>query len=123
MPKENVRTKRVADLIQKELAQILLREAKDSRFGLLSISNVAISKDLSFAKINITLLGETIPIKEVLKSLNNSAGYFRTLLAKTLQLRIVPKIAFYYDDSLRRGSELSVLINEAVAKDQKKSKD
>jgi ribosome-binding factor A len=120
MPKENVRTKRVADLIQKELAQILLREAKDPRFGLLSISNVAVSKDLSFAKINISLLGETIPVKEVLKILNNSAGYFRSLLAKTIQLRIVPKIAFYYDDSLRRGSELSVLINEAVAKDQKK---
>ena len=93
MPKESVRTKRIADSIQKELAKILQREVKDSRFGLLSISNVVVSKDLSFAKIYISLLGETIEVQEVIKSLNNSASYFRTLLAKTLQLRIIPLIS------------------------------
>ena len=122
MPKESLRTKRIADYIQKELAQILQREVKDSRFGLLSISNVVVSKDLSYAKVNISVLGEKIPIKDILKILNHSAGYFRTLLAKTLQIRTVPKIVFYYDASLRRGSELSMLINEAVTKDQEKGK-
>lgn len=132
------RVQRVADQIQRELANLIQLELKDPRVGMVSITAVNISKDLSYAKVFITVLNtlsddaelnsfilsepgslEKIEIKETLKALTKAAGFLRTMLGKRLRIRSVPKLEFHYDGSIERGQQLSSLIDDALAADRK----
>ena len=59
-----------------------------------------------------------LEIEENLKALNKASGYLRSLLAKRLRLRTTPKLQFFYDNSVRRGQQLSTLIDDALAADR-----
>lgn len=115
MPKDYSRTRRVGEQIQREMAQLVQQEIKDPRLGLVTISAVKLSKDMSHATIFFTVLDEEHPIEETLKVLEGAAGFLRHELAKRMQLRIVPHIHFKYDDSISYGNELSDLINKAMS--------
>ncbi len=115
MPKNRNRPQRVADLIQAALANILQRDAKNLRFGLVTIISVTVAHDLSFAKVYVSVLDESKAV-ETVKALNHSAKYFRTALAGAVKLRIAPELKFIYDDSIVRGSRITSLINEALDK-------
>ena len=111
MPREYGRNKRVADLVQRELAEIIPREETDTGVILVTISHVDVSPDLSFAKIYITCLDTAKSRTEVVDILNEFAGVFRRQLAKRLKLRIVPRIKFLYDESIERGARMEALID------------
>ena len=132
------RVQRVADQIQRELATLIQLEVKDPRVGMVSISGVDVSKDLAYAKIFITVLNtlsddgevnnstlsapgelDKLEIEENLKALKKASGFLRTMLAKRLRIRSVPKLEFYYDGSIERGQQLSSLIDDALAADRK----
>ena len=108
MPKDYSRTRRVAEQVQREMAQLVQQEIKDPRLGLVTISAVKLSKDMSHANIFFTVLDDNHPIEE------GAAGFLRHELAKRMQLRIVPHIHFKYDESISYGNELSALINKAL---------
>jgi len=114
MPKDYSRTRRVGEQIQREIAQLVQQEIKDPRLGLVTISAVKLSKDMSHANIFFTVLDEEHPIEETLKVLEGAAGFLRHELAKRMQLRIVPHIHFKYDESIAYGNDLSALINKAM---------
>jgi len=114
MPKDYSRTRRVGEQIQREMAQLVQQEIKDPRLGLVTISAVKLSKDMSHANIFFTVLDEEHPIEETLKVLEGAAGFLRHELAKRMQLRIVPHIHFKYDESISYGNDLSALINKAM---------
>lgn len=114
MPKDYSRTRRVGEQVQREMAQLVQQEIKDPRLGLVTISAVKLSKDMSHANIFFTVLDEEHPIEETLKILEGAAGFLRHELAKRMQLRIVPHIHFKYDDSISYGNDLSALINKAM---------
>ena len=114
MPKDYSRTRRVAEQVQREMAQLVQQEIKDPRLGLVTISAVKLSKDMSHANIFFTVLDDNHPIEETLKVLEGAAGFLRHELAKRMQLRIVPHIHFKYDESISYGNELSALINKAL---------
>ena len=114
MPKDYSRTRRVGEQVQREIAQLVQQEIKDPRLGLVTISAVKLSKDMSHANIFFTVLDEEHPIEETLKVLEGAAGFLRHELAKRMQLRIVPHIHFKYDESISYGNELSALINKAM---------
>lgn len=114
MPKDYSRTRRVGEQIQREIAQLVQQEIKDPRLGLVTISAVKLSRDMSHANIFFTTLDEDHPIEETLKILEGAAGFLRHELAKRMQLRIVPHIHFKYDESISYGNELSALINKAM---------
>ena len=114
MPKDFSRTRRVGEQIQREMAQLVQQEIKDPRLGLVTISAVKLSKDMSHANIFFTVLDEEHPIEETLKVLEGAAGFLRHELAKRMQLRIVPHIHFKYDESITYGNDLSALINKAM---------
>ncbi len=114
MPKDFSRTRRVGEQIQREMAQLVQQEIKDPRLGLLTISAVKLSRDMSHANVFFTTLDEEYPIEETLKILEGAAGFLRHELAKRMQLRIVPHIHFKYDESIAYGNELSSLINKAM---------
>ena len=114
MPKDFSRTRRVGEQIQREMAQLVQQEIKDPRLGLVTISAVKLSKDMSHANIFFTILNDEQSIEETLKILDGASGFLRHELGKRMQLRIVPHIHFKYDESISYGNDLSSLINKAI---------
>lgn len=142
MTDSNSRVQRVADQIQRDLATLIQTEVDDPRIGMVSITGVEVSRDLAYAKVFVTVMNSLTDDSEVnestlkepgdldrkevednIKALNQASGYLRTLLAKRLQLRSVPKLKFFYDSSLERGQRLSSLIDEALQADRKRQQD
>ncbi len=113
------RTQRVADLIQKTLAQLLLQVAEDD-FRLVTVTGVEMSRDLSYAKVYVTVLADDEKkIKQIIKSLNQNAKALRYQLAQRVKLRIAPELKFVYDESTARGFRISTLIDSAMKKSEK----
>ena len=120
MAQEYSRTQRVGDQIQRELASLIQREVKDPRVGMATVSAVEVSRDLSHAKVFVTIFNggeDKEEIRESIKALNNASGFLRSQLGQRMKLRIVPTLRFHYDDSLSRGNYLSNLIDQARASD------
>ncbi len=123
MPREFSRAQRIADQLQKDLASILQLEVRDPRVGMVTINDVKVSHDLSYADIYITFMGIDESIKSfttATKILNQAAGYLRTRLSKALRLRFVPNLRFHYDESLLRGQRLNSLIDQVIREDENK---
>ena len=115
MPKDYARTDRIAEQIQRELAQFIRLEVKDPRVQMVTITGVEVTRDYAHAKIFYTTLkGDSI---ELQKGLERVSGYLRSKLAKSMMLRITPQLHFAYDASVERGSQLSQLIDRAIASD------
>jgi ribosome-binding factor A len=106
------RSQRVAELIQRRLAELIQQEMKDPRLpAWVTVSGVEVSSDFSFAKIYFTTL-KASP-EEVLKVLNSASPFLRAQLAKVLTLRIVPQLQFVHDESLDYGRHIQSLIDKA----------
>ena len=119
MKRHSQRAQRVAEQIQREVAQLLRDEVKDPRVGRVTITAVEVSPDLSHAKIFVTHLAGREHADEAVQALTHTAGFLRTALSHRLQLYSVPQLHFAYDDSIESGMRLSQLIDEAVAADHK----
>lgn len=111
MAKEFSRSRRVADLIQRELATLIQRDIQDHDLGMVTVSTIDVSPDLKNAKVFFTCIGNTVAIEQVVVRLNEHIGPFRHELSKTLILRSVPKLKFVYDYSLDRANKLTSLID------------
>lgn len=113
------RTQRVADFVRDEVALILQRQMRDPRVGLVSVNEVRVSKDLSFADIYVSTLDDSDQSTrdELIATLNGAAGWVRTELAQRHSMRTTPKPRFHYDVSAQRGPRLERLIEQAVAAD------
>ncbi|WP_252176971.1 30S ribosome-binding factor RbfA [Endozoicomonas sp. 4G] len=119
MAKEYSRTQRVADQIQKELAQLIQLEMKDPRLGMVTVSAVEVSRDLAFADVFVSFLGvdDQDNVDENLKVMQSAAGFLRSQLARSIKLRTIPQLRFRYDNSLRRGAYMNELIAKARSGD------
>jgi len=119
MAREFARTDRVGQEIQKEIATILMREVKDPRLAMTTVSAVELTRDLAYAKIFVTFFtNEDSEIKSSIEVLNDAAGFIRSLLAKKLRARIMPHLRFVYDSSMSEGVRMSSLVDKAVASDK-----
>ena len=118
MPKEFGRNKRVADMMQRDLAEIIQHEQSDTGVELVTISYVDVSPDLKNAKIYFTSMDVTQSSEDITKKLNSFAGHFRHLLSKIMTTRVVPKLKFFYDESIERGTHLNALIYSLVKVDK-----
>ncbi len=111
---QSSRPKRVAEAIKNELSILLLREVADPRLATISFSQVVVSPDLKQAKIYFVL-----PVggdaKKVLRALRKARGFFRSHLAKTLNLRYTPDLAFYFDDINEEVDRIDMLLREIAA--------
>ena len=111
MQKKSNRKDRVAEMIQRKLAQIIMQEIKDPRLpGFVTISAVKVTSDLAHAKVYFTAFTEEKRQAEVI--LNSAASFLRTNLARTMDLRTVPQLHFIYDESIEYGKKLSRLIDD-----------
>jgi ribosome-binding factor A len=110
------RTDRIAQQIQRELAELVRLEINDPRVKLVTITGVEVASDYSHAKIFFTRLDGKHA--EAQQGLERAGGFLRSQLAHRLKLRVMPQLHFVYDVSVERGSRLSQLIDEAVASDR-----
>lgn len=114
------RTQRIADLIQKTLGQMLLTEMHDDRFRFVMVTGVELTKDLALAKVFVSVYNDDEKkIIEIVDALNNAAKALRYQLAQKVELRVIPKLKFYYDESTARGFRISNLIDSAIKKQEK----
>src|SRR5690348_15648104 len=110
------RQARIADQIQRELAELVRTEIRDPRVGsLVTLTGVELSRDQSHAKVFFTVLGAETAAQEAGEGLQRAAGFLRSQLAHRLTTRKVPELHFEFDESVERGVRLSRLIDEAVA--------
>ncbi|HEV3240021.1 MAG TPA: 30S ribosome-binding factor RbfA [Casimicrobiaceae bacterium] len=121
MKRHSQRAQRVGDQIQRELADILRLQVKDPRIGMVTVTAVEVSPDLSHAKVFVTHLGGAEQAATVVVALQHSAGFLRSELSHRLDLYSVPQLHFAYDDSIESGLRLSKLIDDALADDRKHS--
>jgi ribosome-binding factor A len=119
MPREFPRTRRVGEQLQRELAGLIREELKDPRLGMVSVSAVQVSRDLSHAKVYISVLGTAEQAEASLGVLKHAAGYLRHKLGKQLHIRVIPELHFFYDRSLEEGARMGALINRAIAGDRR----
>ncbi len=111
MPKEFSRNRRVAELLQRELALLVQQYTQNSDMGMVTLSTIDVSPDLKNAKIFITCLGNTTDINEIVNVLNGHEGQFRHELTKMVTLRVIPKLHFEFDHSLEQANKLTALID------------
>lgn len=121
MAKDYARTERVAEQMQRELAELVRLEVKDPRVRMVTLTGVEVARDYSHAKVFYTTLeGENSKVQQ---GLERASGFLRSQLAHAMKLRVIPQLHFVYDASVERGARLSKLIDEAVAADEKLPKD
>lgn len=108
------RTQRIGEQIRRELADLIVRDLRDPRIGMVTISDVDVSPDLAHAKVFFTVIGA--PPDEAAAGLNAAAGHLHNVLFKRLQMRTVPRLQFVHDASVARGFEIDRLIDQAVGK-------
>ena len=110
------RRARIADQIQRELAEVIRTELRDPRVGVMvTLTGVEVSPDGSHAKVFFTVLGGEPAARDAGEGLQSAAGFLRKELAHRLSTRTVPELHFAFDESVERGVRLSRLIDEAVA--------
>ena len=108
--KKSGRTHKLGDLIQRELSELLQRELRDPRVGMITITSVDVSPDFSHAKVFFTLLSKE-NLEDVQLGLRRAAGFLRSQLARRIKLYTTPELRFEYDESVERGDRLSRLID------------
>jgi ribosome-binding factor A len=105
---------RVADPIQRDLAEIIAFELKDPRVGMVTITEVQITPDYAHAKVFFTMLSDNKEaIKNTVNGLSTASGFIRGQLGRRLTIHTLPELHFVHDTSTARGMELSKLIDEA----------
>ncbi len=121
MHKKSLRSERIADVIHKELAGIIVKFCQDPRLEKITITNVQLSCDLSVAKIYFTnFYGinaengsiDHANIKQILQILKHASNFFRSQLAIKLSLRKVPELKFFYDDNAEYGNKIEYLLTK-----------
>jgi len=117
MPKKKAATPnrafKVADQIQRDLTELIARELKDPRVGMVTIQAVEVTPDYAHAKVYFSLLvGDPA---ETTEALNQAAGFLRNGLFKRLHIHTVPTLHFHFDRTTERAADMNALIAQAVA--------
>ena len=115
-PRDFKRSERVAGQIRRDLAKLIQQEIKDPEVGFVSLSDVEVTRDLSHAKVFITVF-EPERAQESLKALRRASTFLRLRLGQELRLRHVPELHFVHDDSVEKGSHIDELISKALNSD------
>jgi len=108
---EGKRSDKVADLIQKEISQMLVRSIKDPRIGFVTITKVTVSEDCRFAKIYFSVPGPIEERERSMEGLNSARGYVRKELGRRIRLRYTPEIVFQFDPSIEYAIHMEELIH------------
>lgn len=104
----NYRRERINDSVMQEVSMIV-REVKDPRVGMITVTGASVSGDLKYAKIFFSAFDADV--KETLKGLKSASGFIRSQLAQRLNLRATPELTFVYDDSVSHGAQIASILH------------
>ncbi|MGJ7578827.1 30S ribosome-binding factor RbfA [Variovorax sp. RHLX14] len=117
MPKRKAaapnRAFKVADQIQRDLTELIARELKDPRVGMVTIQAVEVTPDYAHAKVYFSVL--TGDVAATTEALNQAAGFLRSGLFKRIHIHTVPTLHFLFDRTTERAADMNALIAQAVA--------
>lgn len=102
---------RVADQIQRDVAEMIQRELSTERAGLITLTGVEVTPDYAHAKLYYSVLGA--PVESAQRALDDKAGWFHSMLFKKMAIHTIPKLTFVHDTSVEHGIEIDRLIAEA----------
>lgn len=120
MAREFSRIDRIGDQMQRELAQLIQREVKDPRLGMVTVNAVKVSRDLGYADIYVSLMSteeltaDSPEVKESVFVLNKAAGFLRGQVGRAMKLRVVPQLRFHFDELQGYSRKMDSLIRKAV---------
>ncbi len=114
MPKDYPRSLRIAEQLQRELAELIRLRVHDPRVGMVTITDVDVSPDNKHAKVFFTAIASREELADISAGLQHAAGFLRSELARSLKLRVIPDLHFAHDPSVERGAHLSKLIDDAL---------
>jgi len=106
------RIQRIATLIKKEVAEMLIREVKDPRIGMVTITGVAVSKDLRIAHIYYSALGSAKQIQDSAIGLRQATKFIQREIGRRIRMRYTPAIDFQFDHSLEYGSHIDKILQD-----------
>jgi ribosome-binding factor A len=110
MPREFKRSDRLASQIQREVADLIRTRVKDSELGMVTLSDVELTRDLAVAKLYVSFLGARCSPEQCVKRLGDCATELRHELGKRIRIRVLPELRFAYDDSIERGMRMDELL-------------
>lgn len=116
------RSDRVAQQIQNIVSEIITTKVIVQELGLATITKVKTSQNLRFSKIYLSFMGNTIEPNELITLMNRNIKEYRYQLGKELQIKYVPQIKFYHDNTFEEMEKISRLINKANSENGKQSR-
>ena len=123
MPREYPRARRIEEQLKRLLSELVRRDVKDPRVGMITITSAQVSNDLTHATVFFTPFAGTGDAAAALEALQHAAGFLRHQVRNQMRLRVAPELVFRIDDSVERGARLSALIHDAVESDKRRHVD
>jgi ribosome-binding factor A len=120
---EGKRSERIADLVRKEISEMLFRTIKDPRIGFVTITRVTVTEDCRSAKIYYSVVGSLDERKQSMEGLNSAKGYIRRELGHRMKLKYTPEIVFQFDPSIEYAVHMGELIHQLQEERGKKEGD
>lgn len=107
-----LRTQRIAERIQQELSEILLRDVGDPRLVGISITGAKVDSELAFADVYISCVDGSTRTEEILSGLQHAQGFLRSQLAERIDLRIFPRLRFHWDPTPENADRMERLFEK-----------
>jgi ribosome-binding factor A len=119
MKSTHLRADRLADLIKREVSGILLREVKDPRVAMVTITHATVSSDLKQARVFFSTMKTGQELADTITGLERAAGFVQRQLGEHLQLRYVPRLTFLFDDTLIQAAHMDQIFRELEEKEER----
>ena len=113
-----LRIEKIQELMKQEISQIILQELKDPRIGFVTVTQVEVTRDLSLAKVYVSIMGSEEQIAKSWQGLNSSLGFIRREVGHRIRLRITPELRFVLDKSLDYSDHIQKLLLQ-IERDEK----
>jgi len=118
MKSTHTRVDRFGDMIKREVSEILLREVKDPRVTMVTITHAAVTSDLKQARVFFSTMKTGQELTDTITGLQRAAGFVQRRLAERIQTRYVPHLSFLFDDSLAQAAHMDQLFRELEEKEE-----
>jgi len=117
---EGKRSDRVADLVRKEISEMLLKTIKDPRIGFVTITRVEVTADCRVARVYYSVVGASEQVEQSIEGLNSAKGYIRRELGHRMKVKYIPELVFQFDPSIEYSIHMGELIHHLQEEREKK---
>lgn len=105
------RSERISTIVKEAIADALASEVNDPRVGFVTVTSVDVTRDLSLARVRISVMGDDEEKQRALEGINSARGFIRSILARTLELRTVPELRFEIDSGLEHAARVDQILS------------